>query len=543
MKKAVLFAVLILEMGGNSAIALSPRQQANDIIKATGIQGGVVVHVGCGDGTLTAALRINDCYLVQGLSHDVDIVKQTRASLHSLGKYGPVTIDRLPTASLPYVDNSVNLLVSEDLRGIAQDEVMRVLAPSGVAYVRMTDDRGQRAEDRGRWRTIVKPRPAGIDEWTHFLYDASNNAVSHDTAVGMPTHMQWVGAPQLARSHDHLASMSVAVSAGGRIFYIADEGSLAALAFPSKWFLQARDAFNGGITLCRLDALTGKLLSQTTVDHRDPKTGLPPQDTARGVNMPGALPDVLSCDGQYVYMRHTCFDKLGTKQYPVVPHLFCPSGFMDDTWWHRTYWLYGSDMNSGWGGWATAGNQNPSGRLLVMDDHVIYGFGRLEQYDTHGSHVGLAESLLPWPPPKPTARARGTTHYRLFACDKAVEYVNPKGNALQNGKSRGQTRIKQHWSWPMDMVVRAMVLAHDTLFVAGLPELLISSADPQNLQAAQAAYAGRRGGMVRAVSTQNGTTLAEFNLPFPPVLDGMIAAQEKWIIAGMDGSVLCLEGR
>ena len=172
---------------------------------------------------------------------------------------------------------------------------------------------------------------------------------------------------------------------------------------------------DGGIYLCRLNAATGKLLSETVVDHRDPRTGLPPQDTARGVNMPGALPDVLSFDGKFVYMRHTRFDTRGVKLDPDVPHLFSPAGFVDDSWWHRTYWLYGTDMNSGWGGWVTAGNQNPSGRLLVLDENSIYGFGRLEQYDTHGSHVGLEDSLLPWPPPSPRARGRGTTHYRLFA--------------------------------------------------------------------------------------------------------------------------------
>ena len=31
--------------------------QAQDILKATGVKGGFVVHVGCGDGKLTAALR------------------------------------------------------------------------------------------------------------------------------------------------------------------------------------------------------------------------------------------------------------------------------------------------------------------------------------------------------------------------------------------------------------------------------------------------------------------------------------------------------
>ena len=32
----------------------------------------------------------------------------------------------------------------------------------------------------GGWTKTVKPRPAEIDEWTHYLHDPSNNAVAHD---------------------------------------------------------------------------------------------------------------------------------------------------------------------------------------------------------------------------------------------------------------------------------------------------------------------------------------------------------------------------
>jgi outer membrane protein assembly factor BamB len=1089
--KTVILTILFLAMVRCYAIVLSPQQQANEIITETGVQGGLIVHVGCGDGTITAALHINDRYLVHGLDPDAKNVIKARKYLQSIGLYGTVMIDRLPAASLPYVDNSVNLLVAEDLGTISEVEVMRILTPNGVAYIKKNK----------KWTKTIKPRPDEIDEWTHFLYDASNNAVSHDMTVDMPNHIQWIAEPQSARSHDHLASMSVAVSSNGRLFYIADEGPLEALTFPAKWCLHARDAFNGvllwkrpigpweghlrgfrtgppeihrrliaikdrvyltlgygepisvldgatgkliktfrktddaleiihhngvlyvvcgdvdiaevkkrrsaspppinkrllavradtgkvlwerdskdtqelmpltlafsdgrlfyqntdeimclgasdgqeqwrtsrpiqkvrrswstptlvvykgvvlsadqaepdltknaqpekvewnfssqggyapygeliafsaktgkemwrckarenynsppdvlvvndlvwtgdtvrardpgitlgrdvftgevkkerprdsefftfgfghhrcyrnkatdeylllgrsgvefldvdtgtvianhwirgtcqygimpgngllyvppdscacfieaklngfislsgmkkavakqskkfvprlekgpaykkritmksiaatdwptyrrnsgrtgktpsvmpkevkhawqqsiggrltspvmadgkvfvavkdmhtvyamnasngsmvwsyitggrvdspptiyqglvlfgsadgyvycvrssdgvlvwrfraapmdrrmvafgqiesvwpvpgnvmvleeklnnstkvvayavagrssyidgGIYLCRLDAVTGKLLSQTIVDHRDPKTGLPPQDTARGVNMPGALPDVLSCDGDFVYMRHTRFDKEGVKLEPTVPHLFSPAGFVDDSWWHRTYWLYGTDMNSGWGGWLTAGNQNPSGRLLVLDENSVYGFGRLEQYDTHGSHVGLEDSLLPWPPPNPKARARGTTHYRLFACSKQVDTVKLKEEAQQKRRGRVQTKIKGYWSKPLEMVVRAMVLADDTLFIAGPPELLTSTSDSRNLKAAQAAYEGKKGAALWAVSTKDGRKLSEYKLDSPPVLDGMIAADGKWFISCMDGKVICLE--
>ena len=45
-------------------------QNGADLIKQSGVQGGVVVHLGCGDGTLTQQLLVSDRYRVQGLDTD-----------------------------------------------------------------------------------------------------------------------------------------------------------------------------------------------------------------------------------------------------------------------------------------------------------------------------------------------------------------------------------------------------------------------------------------------------------------------------------------
>ena len=164
-------------------------------------------------------------------------VAQARATVRRAGLYGDVAVDQLHGARLPYIDNLVNLLVSDDLGDVPMSEVMRVLTPAGAAYIR----------ESGRWQKIVKRRPDNIDDWTHFLHDASGNAVAHDDVVGPPRHLQWLGSPRWSRHHDRMASMSALVSAGGRIFYIMDEGSRISIQMPPKWMLVARDAFNGTV--------------------------------------------------------------------------------------------------------------------------------------------------------------------------------------------------------------------------------------------------------------------------------------------------------
>jgi len=210
---------------------------ARRLLKEAGVQGGLVIQVGVGDGSLTAALRANERYQVHGVDTDAGKVDAARERIRSQGVYGDVAVDVFDGKALPYIDDLANLVVSEDLGEVSKSEVMRVLAPRGVAYLK----RG------GKWTKAVKPWPEDIDEWTHLLHDASGNAVARDTAVGPPRHLKWVGSPKWSRHHDRMASMSALVSAKGRLFFIMDEGSRISIQMPPKWTLVARDAFNGTV--------------------------------------------------------------------------------------------------------------------------------------------------------------------------------------------------------------------------------------------------------------------------------------------------------
>lgn len=212
-------------------------KDATAILAESGVSAGFVVHLGAGDGELTAALKQNETIQVHGLETDAAKVVSARANIVAMGSYGEVSVVHLTDNQLPYVDNLVNLFVAEKLGDVSMDEVLRVLVPNGVALIGMP----------GEWKKVVKPRPDNIDEWSHYLHDASGNSVAHDDVVGPPRHLQWVGSPRWSRHHDRMASMSALVSTNGRMFYIMDEGSRVSIQLPPKWKLIGRDAFNGTI--------------------------------------------------------------------------------------------------------------------------------------------------------------------------------------------------------------------------------------------------------------------------------------------------------
>ena len=317
---------------------------------------------------------------------------------------------------------------------------------------------------------------------------------------------------------------------------LVHEGVVYCVAGRSMWL-------DGGMRLVRLDARSGRKLSETVLDDRYPGTDETLQRDVRWPNLPVALPDVLSCDGRHVYMRSQPFDLDGNRTEVVTPrdyteqrgttaHLFSPTGFLDDSWWHRSYWLFGRSFIGGAGGWYLAGYRAPSGRILAVDDATVYGFGRVP--------LGLT----------------GTPNrYHLFACAKEPGIINPHPN--QPPRKQGAsifgpvvpTRLDYHWSRAIPFLGRALVAAGDTLFVAGPPieadELevyaLYGEEEVQRRMAEHvAAFEGRKGGRLMAVAKRDGAKQAAYRLESPPVFDGMAAAGERLYLSTLDGKVLCL---
>ncbi len=227
--RILLFCIVLL-----GSTWLYGAEDARTIIENSGIKGGLVVHLNCGDGKLTADLHINNSYHVHGLDTSQENIAKARRHIKSRGLYGAaVSVALWDGKKLPYTGNLVNLLVASGKCQVSSAEINRVLAPRGVAVI--------------NGRKTVKPVPPEIDDWSHANYDAKGNTVSKDRRIDYLKNLQWVGSPRFARHHDHMTSMPVAISEKGRVFYIFDEGNSSSILLPSDWKLIARDAFSGVI--------------------------------------------------------------------------------------------------------------------------------------------------------------------------------------------------------------------------------------------------------------------------------------------------------
>jgi hypothetical protein len=267
------------------------------------------------------------------------------------------------------------------------------------------------------------------------------------------------------------------------------------------------------MTLYRVDLKSGEVLAKRTIYSRDPETGEQPDEPDR-FEMPGALPDVLSSDGQLVFVRHLAFDRDSLEPRTRVKHVYSPAGFLGENWWHRTYWIDGTHFYSGYIGWYFAGREAPAGRLLAFTPEKLYGYGYTPSY------------------------YRGSTgrEYQLFCLDRAAQPEQPpaeyrRANRDYPARGPGKFRISYDWSHQVPLLVRSMVLTDDKLFLAGPPEDALTS---------MTMFSGKEGARFTIVATSDGRPLREYRLDTPPVYDGMAAARGKVFLSLEDGRLLCL---
>ena len=209
---------------------------ATELLKKANFPGGVILHIGSGNGKLSNDLYQSENTLVYGLEKSHERVRTARNKAYEKGISGKVTYSQWDGKFLPFPQNFINMIICEE--EIDQKEIMRVLAPYGTALIRKGDS----------WSKLYKEYPSDMDHWPQYFYSPTGNAVSKDKMVKPPLyHLQWTGGPRWSRHHDVMSSFSACVSAGGRLFYVFDEGTTFSPMLPTKWKLICRDAFNGTI--------------------------------------------------------------------------------------------------------------------------------------------------------------------------------------------------------------------------------------------------------------------------------------------------------
>ena len=227
-----------------------------DLLKTVGVKGGLVAVIGCADPEMLLQLHASDAFLVQGLDTDGDKVQTAREHIRGRGLPGKVSVTEFDGHGLPYRDNLVNLAIVNCQMPDAASELLRILAPRGIAVVARAGNEGwlesipyaksSLGKDSVMFR---KPVPQDIDDWTHYLHGPDNNALAEDSVVAPSRHMQWRSGPMWGRHHDAekgtYPTLRNLLSAKGRLISLVDQTRSSDMTVPSQWAIVARDAFSG----------------------------------------------------------------------------------------------------------------------------------------------------------------------------------------------------------------------------------------------------------------------------------------------------------
>jgi hypothetical protein len=88
------------------------------------------------------------------------------------------------------------------------------------------------------------------------------------------------------------------------------------------------------------------------------------------------------------------------------------------------------------------------------------------------------------------------------------------------------------WQEMVPVRIRAMLLAGDRLFAAGVPDV-VDEKDPL------AAFEGRKGGLLQVFSAVDGSLLKSQPLSSMPAFDGLCAAGGRLYLATRDAKLIC----
>ena len=255
--------ILILAGSGTSGAGDAGEKPASEIDAITRVNRGLCVFIGSEDSKLPAAFAKSNRFVVQVLAFTQKELEDHGAAFVEQGVSGSVSVERLHGKRLPYVDRLANLVVIDKAgvaleAGLTLQEIMRVVRPDGEVLFRGLGLANLKAKlakaacpvksvgASAGWVRVVAGWPEGMGVWTHQDHGADGFRVSKDALVVPPGGLRWIAGPSWSRSRGKAATVAL-LSVGGRNFYVTrdDSSNLDLPEAKAKWYLIARDAFNG----------------------------------------------------------------------------------------------------------------------------------------------------------------------------------------------------------------------------------------------------------------------------------------------------------
>ncbi len=195
-------------------------QAAIHILNETGINKGVCIDYGCGDGRLAYELAKRSDLQIIGFDPSGANVAAARDYLDQAGIYGKrVTVLSGNLSSLKCRNYSANLIVSAEMITASAcpgdaAELYRILRPAGGVAMLGRPPAGSLSQatlegwlgagsvsysttvdGNGLWSRVDRGPLAGAGEWTHYYADVGNTAATSEANITNSMKLLWYGEP------------------------------------------------------------------------------------------------------------------------------------------------------------------------------------------------------------------------------------------------------------------------------------------------------------------------------------------------------------
>ena len=197
---ALVVAAVFLDCGAPN---LRAEPTTHAILESIGAPRGIVAVVDLPDSKASAVIdlaRENEL-LVHFQSDALEQVRQVRELAAAENLLGiRIFVDRAPPQTVGLSNNIADavLVAASAAEEVSEEALIRVLRPKGTLFI------GD--------RRIVKPVPAGIDEWTHPYHGPDNNPQSKDQLARGEFRTQFIERPKFSPMPEQT------VIAGGRLY-------------------------------------------------------------------------------------------------------------------------------------------------------------------------------------------------------------------------------------------------------------------------------------------------------------------------------------